>query len=114
MEKRYVVKWEIDQVGENPLEAIKQAILALPHVGNSDTLATVFDVVELDINTNEVIKTYQIDILETNPFDSEEVALFLENESADEEQTFKRAGLTQDAINKQMEEDEFDDMEGHF
>lgn len=79
MEKRFVVKWEIDEFAQNPLEAIKKAILALPHNGNEDTLATVFDVEELDVN-GKLVKKFQIDVLEVNPFDPEDVANYKEDE----------------------------------
>lgn len=63
MEKRFVIKWEIDQFAENPLEAIQKAIEAFPHENNPDTLATVFDVVEKDEN-GKVVNEVQIDLLE--------------------------------------------------
>lgn len=64
MEKRFTIKWEIDEFAETPLEAIRKAIAAFPHENNNDTLATVFDVEEIDINSNKVIATHQIDILD--------------------------------------------------
>lgn len=69
-EKRFVVKWEIDEYADSPLEAIRKAIEALPHEHNEDTLATVFDVEELDEN-GKVVSTSQIDVLEENPFELE-------------------------------------------
>lgn len=79
MEKRYLVKWEIDEFAENPLEAIKKAIAAMPTDSNEDTLATVFDVEEIDENGKTVDK-FQIDVLEVNPFDPEDVANYKEDE----------------------------------
>lgn len=75
MEKRFTIKWEIDEFAENPLEALRKAILAMPVEANEQTLATVFNVEEIDINSNKVVATHQIDILEDdcNPFNSEDV-----------------------------------------
>jgi len=64
MEKRFLIKWEIDEFAETPLEAIKKAIKAMPTDSNPDTMATIFDVEEIDINSNKVVATHQIDILE--------------------------------------------------
>jgi hypothetical protein len=66
MKKRFTIKWEIDEFAETPLEALRKALLALPCEENKDTLATVFEVSEIDINTNAVKNTVQIDILEQN------------------------------------------------
>lgn len=79
MEKRYVIKWEIDEFASSPLEAIKKAIQAMPVEANEDTLATVFDVEELDENGKTVNK-FQIDVLEVNPFDSDDVEEFNEKD----------------------------------
>lgn len=64
MEKRFLIKWEIDEFAENPLEAIRKAIAAFPHENNTDSLATVFTVEEIDINSNKVIATHEIDLLD--------------------------------------------------
>lgn len=74
MEKHYVVTWKIDEFTSNPLEAIRKAIAALPHEQNEDTIATVFDVEEIDGN-GKVVKTFQIDVLEedSNPFDIDDL-----------------------------------------
>jgi len=82
MEKRFTIKWEIDEFAENPLEALKKAIAAFPHEGNEDTLATVFDVEEIDINSNKVITTHQIDLLDEE----------------DKENSFENWGMKPDAI----------------
>ena len=63
MEKRFTIKWEIDQFAENPLEAIRKAIAAMPTENNTDTLATVFDVEEIDEN-GKVVSKVQIDLLD--------------------------------------------------
>ncbi len=88
-EKRFLIKWEIDEFASTPLEAIRKAIAAFPHENNNDTLATVFDVEEIDINSNKVLSKVQIDILDG-----------VEEESVD-----------LDARNKAIEEDEAEDME---
>lgn len=61
-EKRFTITWTIDQFAHTPLEAIKKAIEAMPK-DNEETLATVFDVEEVDENGKTVNKV-QIDILE--------------------------------------------------
>jgi hypothetical protein len=71
MEKRFQIKWEIDQFAENPLEAIRKAIAAFPHENNEDTLATVFDVQEIDEN-GKVVNTEQIDLLDEEESNNQE------------------------------------------
>lgn len=63
-EKRYVIKWEIDTFASSPLEAVQKAIMAMPTLANEDSIATVFTVEEIDINTNEIVSTEEIDLLE--------------------------------------------------
>lgn len=70
MEKRFTIKWEIDQFAENPLEAIRKAIAAMPTENNTDTLATVFDVEEIDEN-GKVVSKVQIDLLDEDVQDRE-------------------------------------------
>lgn len=72
MEKRYLVKWEIDEFAETPLEAIRKAIAAMPTDSNPDTLATVFSVEEIDINSNKVVATHEIDLLDEDGLPIEE------------------------------------------
>lgn len=60
-EKRYLVKWEIDEYATSPEEAIAKAILAMPVPANEETLATVFDVIEYNENGKHHL---QIDTLE--------------------------------------------------
>ena len=64
-EKVYRITWTIDQNAKNPLEAIMKAIEAMPVNEHEDTLATVFDVAEVDENGKEIKGTQtQIDILD--------------------------------------------------
>jgi hypothetical protein len=70
-EKRFTIKWEIDYFATSPLEAIQKAIAAFPTEGN-DTLATVFDVEEIDGN-GKIVNKVQIDLLdeEDDEFETE-------------------------------------------
>lgn len=99
MEKRYVIKWEIDEFATSPLDAIRKAILSFPHEKNEDSQATVFDVEEIDINSNKVVNKIQIDTLDEgcNPFQD------------NKEETIEEFNTRIDAINKQVEEDEGDE-----
>ena len=72
MEKRFLIKWEIDEYAETPLKAIHKAIAAMPHSMNFDTLATVFTVEEFDINSNKVIATHEIDLFDKDGLPFEE------------------------------------------
>lgn len=92
MEKRFTIKWEIDEFAETPLEAIRKAIAAFPHENNNDTLATVFDVEEIDINSNKVIATHQIDILDEDGLPIEEKDEF--EKELDEEELQKTMDKT--------------------
>jgi hypothetical protein len=62
MGKKYLVKWEIVQFANSPLEAIKKAIEEMPVPTNDDTLETVFDVEEIGEN-GKVLNKVRIDIL---------------------------------------------------
>jgi hypothetical protein len=62
-EKHYRIIWVLDVEASSPMEAIKQAIESMPTAANPDSIATVFDVKELNQNS-EVVKTQRIDLLE--------------------------------------------------
>jgi hypothetical protein len=74
MEKHYVVIWKIDEWASSPLEAVQKAIKALPHERNEESIATVFDVEEIN-GSGKVVRTIQIDALEegSNPFNDEDL-----------------------------------------
>lgn len=63
MSRHFLVCWEIDEFADTPLEAIRQAIAAFPHAGNPDSLATIFDVRELD-ECGQVVRLHSIDLEE--------------------------------------------------
>lgn len=71
-EKRFLIKWEIDEYATTPLEALRKAIEAMPVPSNEDTQATVFDIEEID-EKGKVVSKIQIDVLDEgcNPFEDE-------------------------------------------
>jgi len=97
--REFRVTWTIDENATNPLEAIRKAIAALPHEQNEDTIATVFDVEELDENS-KVIATHQIDTLEegSNPFSDEDLKAAEEQQEDEDEQREIALDKTMDKI----------------
>jgi hypothetical protein len=47
MEKQFRITWSIDEWAENPIDAIKKAIESMPTEANPDSIATVFEVIEV-------------------------------------------------------------------
>jgi hypothetical protein len=81
-ENRYLITWQIDSWGENPLDALKRAIEKMPHPMTSEdyegSIATVFDVKCVQEGAIDNGVTYQIDALEEgcNPFNENNVENF--------------------------------------
>lgn len=83
MEKHYVVTWKIDEWANTPEEAIAKAILSMPVPSNEDSIATVFEIVE--VNKNKFVQPMEIDTLELEDEERERFIKVLDGQDDDEQ-----------------------------